>query len=304
MKELESKKTKDNDRFEKLKNFIDSIGATRRLLQRSHEQGFLIEGLVLYAAIVDGFCRIALVLKQQLEDNTQDFNEGYIYQNEGNSTFLKERDIYKLCLDNCVFDKDLFDEIEALYDVRNKIIHRFIITEIEYGHLELALDHYELVYQRLWNIVFSLESEQISRGVGMTILGEDNNQDQKEILKRIENKINSKDVKKLTRVLGSKLINNSSKFSKKNERSFIVDEINDEIEIRKEKVRIPPGYASVKEITKWADRKGMLKKCLCGHEKIHHIDIDQKTDKKSLEDYIKECKIDGCDCKKYISKKV
>lgn len=136
------------------------------LLQRSHEQGFLIEGLVLYAALVDGFCRIALVLKQQIVNQSPDFDVRYIYQNEKDTNYYTEREIYRQSLGGGIIDEDLFNDINALYDFRNKVIHRFFISEIEYSHLGLVLDKYELVFQRLWNIVYSLESEQIHKGVG------------------------------------------------------------------------------------------------------------------------------------------
>jgi len=65
---------KGKEKFERFENFISAFGATRLLLQRSYKQGFLIETLVLYAAIVDGFCRIALILKQQIENKNADFD--------------------------------------------------------------------------------------------------------------------------------------------------------------------------------------------------------------------------------------
>jgi hypothetical protein len=288
-----------SNNFEKLEHFTSSIATSRILLQRAHKQEFLIEALVLYAALIDGFCRIALMLKQQIKNNTQDFNEEYIFQDENKRNYFSERSIYKLCLENFILDKDLFDEIESLYDIRNKVIHRFLITEIEYSHLGLVLDKYELIYQRLWNIVYGLESEQISKGVGMTISAKVDSGNKKEVFVSIINKIDSKDVKKLMKTLGNKLIKNGNEFSEENERNIISDEINDEIEIRNEKDKIPTGYTSVKEVTKWAERKKMFEKCLCGHEKIYHININQRPPGNNIENYAKDCNIKGCNCKSY-----
>jgi hypothetical protein len=64
-----------NSDFEKFQNFLRTFGATRLLLQRAHENGFLIEGLVLYASLVDAFCRICLILKEQIKKNTDEINE-------------------------------------------------------------------------------------------------------------------------------------------------------------------------------------------------------------------------------------
>lgn len=288
-----------NNDFERLKNFINSIGTTRILLQRAYGHGFLIEGLILYASLVDGFCRIALVLKGQIKNDSQDFNENYIFQDENNNNHFTERDIYRLCLKDNILDKKLFDEIEALYDVRNKAIHRFIITEIEYNHLELVLDRYELIYQRLWNIVYGLESEQVLKGVGMTISGEISSESDGETFGNISKKIDSKNINKLIKTLGNGLIGNIEQFSKENERNMIYDEISDEIEIQKEKKRIPLGYTSVKEIVKWGDRNEMFKKCLCGHEKIYHINTKQRPLKNNMENNIRKCNIKECKCEKY-----
>lgn len=43
---------------EHFENFTHSISAARKLLARAQESGSLIEGLVLYAALVDGLLRM------------------------------------------------------------------------------------------------------------------------------------------------------------------------------------------------------------------------------------------------------
>lgn len=290
----------DKKVVERLSDFINAIGASRALLQRANESGFLIEGLVLYAAMVDGFCRIALVLKQQIKNKSADFDIKYIYQDEDAQSYYTERAIYKLANEKYIIEKELFDEVNALYDVRNKAIHQFLISEIEYAHLGLTLERYELVFQRLYTIVYSLETEQIHRGIGMTISGKISNKDRASILNDVQKKINTKNEKKLARILGKKLITNPDEFSESNERSRISDEISDEIEIQEEKRRIPPGFASVKEITQWAERRGLFKKCICGHEKIHHIDRSElPKDGGDPNGYISRCGVKGCKCKKY-----
>ena len=292
----------DKTDFEKLGNFINSIAATRSLLQRAHDHGFLIEGLVLYATLIDGLGRIAVVLKQQIENKSSDFNSKYIHQDGNKEGYYTERQIYKFALEKRVFDEDLFDEINDLYDFRNKVIHQFVVSEIEYSHLELVLIKYELIYTRLMNIVYSLESEQIHKKIGMTVSGKITDNDKKEIFNNILNKIDTKNPDRLKKVLGSKLIQDPKSFSKKTEVDKIRDEISDEIEISQEKRKIPPGFDSVKEITKWAERKGLFNKCTCGHEKTFHVDsepLKEKNKGEGLEKYIKNCSVSKCKCKLY-----
>jgi hypothetical protein len=284
--------------FEKLGNFINGIGAARALLQRSYKEEFLIEALVLYAALIDGFCRISLVLKQQIDKKASDFDAKYIHQ-KNDQGYLSERDIYKAAFERSILDQELLDEVNALYDFRNKIIHRFLISEIEYSHLGLVLDRYELLYQRLRNIVHGLESEQIHKGIGMTVLKKTSKDDKQVAHRDILNKIDSKDTEKLKQILGSKLIHDKTKFSIKMEREKISDDVSDELEEYEERSKIPPGFTSVKAVTNWAKRKGLFENCTCDHLKINHVEMSKKKSG-NIADHIKHCKADGCRCTKYI----
>lgn len=288
------------DDFTKLSNFINGVGATRILLQRSHKEGFLIEALVLYATLVDGFCRIALVLKQQIDTKSSDFNTKYIYQ-DNDKDYLSERSIYKLAFEKSILDQGLLDEVNALYEFRNKVIHRFLISEIEYSHLGLVLDRYELVYQRLRNIVYGLESEQIHKGIGMTIAKKITKEDKTLIYLDILKKIDTDDSEKLKRILGEKLVGDTTKFSERVERERISDDVYDEIEEYEERTKIPPGFTSVKEVTNWAKRNGLFRNCICGHFMMNHIDMSKKKGV-NLTDKIKNCNVDGCECKQFTEK--
>ncbi len=286
---------------EKLENFINGIGAVRKLLEKAHSDGSLLEALVLYASIVDGLCRISLLLDEQIQSKSSDINEKYIFQDEEDKTYkskFDERHIYGLAYDRKIIEKDLYDDLDALYDIRNKAIHRFLISEFKYSHLEIVLEKYELVYQRLWTIVYNLESKQIYKGVGMTVLG--NNIDEKDIIKQILTKIKDGNTESLKNTLGLKMIKDNNLFFEDIEREKIQEDIYDELEIQEEKKVIPPGYSSVKEITKWAERKGILKMCQCGHVKAIHINLDKTKNKEELILNPSSCNDDDCKCERYI----
>lgn len=295
---LQAKKLSEVD---KLENFINGIGATRQLLSRAHSEGYLLEALVLYATVVDGLLRMALLLSEQIASKTSNINEKYIFQDESASSYLSEWKIYKLASEERVIEDDLFNEISALYEVRNKAIHRFLISEIEYSHLELVLGRYELVFQRLWTVVYNLESEQISKKIGMTISGKVDEKDRSNMLEQILTKIKSGKPEPLKRTLGS-LIKDNNSFSETEERERIANEISDELEIQKEKKVIPSGFASVKEITKWAERRGLFTQCICGHEKVHHVHLDNSKTKEELLAKPTSCNTNGCACVKYAEK--
>jgi uncharacterized protein YutE (UPF0331/DUF86 family) len=247
---------------EKLENFILAFGATRLLLQRAHDNGSLIEGLILYTSLTDGFCRICLILKEQINKKTSDINEKYIHQ-EDEQTNFSERTIYKKAFDNKIIGKDLFDELNALYNIRNKVIHRFFISEVEYSHLENVCTRYEKVYVELWQITYKLEADQIEKGIGMTRNGPKiTEKDESEIHKKIKKKIKSGSEKNLAKTLNC---------------------------------------VSVEEIVVFASRKGLLKKCICGHRKIEHINLKliNKSKAFNLGQCLEKCSAKGCKCVDY-----
>ena len=264
MNKVNHKNSESSD-LGKFPNFLRAFGATRVLLQRAHEQGFLIEGLILYAALADGFCRICLVLKEQLEKKNGDINQKYIYQHDDEKNF-NERGIYKLALKRKIIGKKLFKELNTLYDIRNKMIHRFFISEVEYSHLEIVCSRYEQVYNELWNITHDLESEQIKKGVGMTIQGNKMTETEKvnEHLD-ISKKIKSRSEKNLAKTLGC---------------------------------------TSVDEVVEFASDNGLLVECTCGHIKVMHIDLKtlKKKESTDLNEGLSKCSMDSCDCSKFILK--
>lgn len=281
---------KKKEKFEKLEHFVKSVATTRFLLKRANDQGSLLEGLVLYNSLADALCRICLVLKQQLESKTDDFKVEYIYQSS--DSHISERKIFELVKDKDIIPDDLYSELNDLYDIRNKGIHRFSITDIKYSHLEIVLERYELVVQRLKNIIYKLESEQVSTGIGMTVSGNgDKNDDEREMAKGIMKKIFHDSEIDLADTL-----NASGDFSEEEKRQKVRDDIREEIEISKELKNIPNEATSIKDVSKWAERKGLLKICNCGHSKIRHIDTDNLHKDTTLKEQVNRCQAEGCDC--------
>ncbi|MEJ0104724.1 MAG: hypothetical protein WDO19_20175 [Bacteroidota bacterium] len=66
-----------------------------------------------------------------------------------------------------VIDDDLFNELFVLYEDRNRVIHRFIISEITLSEVESISHEYYIIRERVKVIVDDLESEQIKLGIGM-----------------------------------------------------------------------------------------------------------------------------------------
>lgn len=178
--------------YDKFQNFLASFSASRVLLQRAHKEGFFIEGMMLYASLIDGFLRIAIILKTQLENGDAEVEDIFIHQGEGGD-FLTERKVIATALEKGIISEKLAKKINGLYDERNKIVHRFFLTHIQYNSLAPHLIDYELTYHELWKIVYELEAEQIQTGVGMTTSGPALTKDDEErifenLTKKIDNK--------------------------------------------------------------------------------------------------------------------
>lgn len=167
----------------KFENFLLSFGAARLLLQKAHNNGSLIEGLILYASLVDGFCRICLVLREQVDTNSADIDERYIHQ--GDKKNFSEREIYRLAYRKKIITKKIFEEMNDLYDIRNRIVHRFFLSEVKYSCLEEVCGRYELLYNQLWQTTHDLETLQIKKGVGMTAEGNMTKEEERAIFRSI-----------------------------------------------------------------------------------------------------------------------
>jgi hypothetical protein len=84
---------------------------------------------------------------------------------------ISERDIYRRALAASVIDDSAFAQLQALYDERNRVIHRYIITRITTSEvLDIAIRYQHMIealHKRLWEI----EERQIRENVGIIVRG-------------------------------------------------------------------------------------------------------------------------------------
>src|SRR5690606_7170732 len=97
---------------------------------------------------IDALLRLSIILKNQLENRNEDIDLELLFQAETDKPIM-ERTIYQRCLDLAIIPLRLFNELEKLYKERNKVIHRFIITDIRSEDVfNLALG-YEKIYAKI-----------------------------------------------------------------------------------------------------------------------------------------------------------
>jgi hypothetical protein len=148
--------------------------AAVELDKRAAKEGYFVECVVLSAAVIDGTLRMGLILKHQLETNSKDLIDELLYQEEDGKG-IPEREIYRRALAKNIIAQETHDNLSALYNRRNRVIHRYIISMITTKDvLDIAWE-YDSLKHKVSDHVAELEKEQIRLGIGMTVGGDSEN---------------------------------------------------------------------------------------------------------------------------------
>ena len=144
------------------------FAAATQLLKRAGDNGYIFEYVCLATAVIDATLRIGLILKNQLESKSKDIINELIFQKDEDKIVF-EREIYKRAFKEGIITKDLFDKLDDLYTKRNRVIHRYVISEITTRQvLEIGIE-YERIIPEISDRIKELEDKQIELGIGMTI---------------------------------------------------------------------------------------------------------------------------------------
>jgi hypothetical protein len=150
--------------------FLQGMAAAVHLLNRAIERQSALECIVLQANLIDGCLRMALILKSQLDSRSSTVDASLLRQKDSD-TKVPERAIYIRCLRTDVIDQSLFDALSAAYQKRNKCIHRYLLSDIDYDYATNLVFELDSIRNRVDAIVDRLERQQIKLGVGMTAVG-------------------------------------------------------------------------------------------------------------------------------------
>ena len=145
-------------------NFTHSVAAARELLGDAHAHGSLIEGLILYASLVDALLRNLVALETATKipapDNELQFhgvalNTAFFQHDDAN--WFNERKVYNLALEKGIINDAEYKQLNALYSFRNRVVHRFIISDIAYSDLEQPLAQYEVLFWKMYEKLAAIE---------------------------------------------------------------------------------------------------------------------------------------------------
>lgn len=172
--------------------FMNSYAASVDLLQRAYDNGSAIEITVLLSNQIDALLRLVLILKKQLDDKSNTIDTTLIYQREHDRPVM-EKQVYRKALENGIISKDLHDKLYILYDQRNKVIHRYIITDLLTKNVFETAFEYSQIEKQIGKIVKEYEQMQYIAKIGIYGIEESpdkplSNEEQDELLNSLKEK--------------------------------------------------------------------------------------------------------------------
>lgn len=151
------------DRFYK---FQSALAASFDLKESALKSGSLIEFILIVASQIDSYLRLCIVMKKQLDSRVNEFEEKYFYQGEKCKP-MTERTIYNEAKSLGVLSDINFELLSRLYDSRNKIVHRFIISDIKTRDLNNIAIDYDAVAEEIRLDMRKLEDLQRETKIGI-----------------------------------------------------------------------------------------------------------------------------------------
>lgn len=146
--------------------YMASIATIIELKNKAIEKDSYIEYIVFSANHIDALLRLSIILNNQIINGNDEIDLKLLFQSE-NDKAIMERTIYKQCLHLRIIDQHLFDELESLYKERNKVIHRYIITDIRTEDIFKIATNYEKIFESIDNLILRLEAQQVEKKIGI-----------------------------------------------------------------------------------------------------------------------------------------
>lgn len=242
-----------NKKADSLEKFLYSLAVIRFLRDRAWRSASFIEYVVLSCSQIDAMLRVGIILKEQIKNKTNQVNDKWLVKN------FKERDIFNKSKELRIINSSFLKKLNYLYDGRNVVVHRFVITDVEYEYSKRLASEFEPSIVELNDILYKIEEDQIAKKVGITVSG-----------KKVPLEKQNREIKKLDEFFMKKMGNDLEKINS----------------VRGHK------WPDVEDIIEFASRKGYTKECKnCKHIRALHIKNEETT---GIIDC--ECQSKGCDC--------
>jgi hypothetical protein len=153
-------------KIDKCEKFTASLAASFDLKNNAIEKRSFIEFVIVVANQIDAYLRLSILLKNQLDNNTDEIDISLLYQAPKDPPVM-ERTIYSKALKCDIISKDIYDKLEALYQERNKIVHRYIISDLKTRDIRNVAIDYEEICEKARVGMQKLEDLQIEQQIGI-----------------------------------------------------------------------------------------------------------------------------------------
>lgn len=166
-------------KFYLVSNFLSGIGAAHNMLTDAIEQKrSFIEQVCLSATLIDGLLRLSLVMKQQLDTNNGIVDSMLLYQGKRQKKFISERKVYERASNEKIITKAIYKKLNILYNQRNIIVHRYLISDIKTKEVIQISDQYIQLYLIINKRHRFVHNKLVDRNIGMARLFIDNPSDE------------------------------------------------------------------------------------------------------------------------------
>jgi uncharacterized protein YecA (UPF0149 family) len=154
--------------WEKFTDFMNGFAAANLLMNRAGKNGCFVEYVCLATSVIDALLRTGLILQHQLDTASTEIPIELIFQSDDDK-IISERTIYANALEKNILTPIDHEKIENLYQRRNKVVHRYIISEITTDQVLQIANEYQQLIDEISAIIYELEEEQIKRRVGIAV---------------------------------------------------------------------------------------------------------------------------------------
>lgn len=152
--------------LDKHDNFLGSLAASYDLLKNAYKSNSYIELVVILSNQIDAFLRSSIILQQQLLNETNNIEVKYIFQGDDERGII-ERKIYSKAYELKIIDEEIFKELNDLYDLRNRVIHRYIISFLRTRDIAKLAYNYSILNEKIRLILAKYEEMQYGKGFGI-----------------------------------------------------------------------------------------------------------------------------------------
>ena len=147
-------------------NLMISYASSLDLSNRAYKNGSNIELVILLANQIDAVLRQIIILKKQLINGNDHIEESLIFQRENDRPIL-EKTIYKMAFDDDLITDEEYKKLMKMYNLRNKVVHRYIISDLRTVDIIKLVVAYSEFYDLLSDKLVEFEQTQFEKQIGI-----------------------------------------------------------------------------------------------------------------------------------------